>query len=222
VDADGTVAFSFTMEGAGVKPTNNAGIATVTTSGTATLLVRTGSTAAAGTSGALYSALSAPALAKSFSYGDTIAFIGSLVPGVGDTAKDGANAQGIWSNGAGSMQLLARKGDIAPGGGLFSSFNQVVLTDGETMIFQATISGAPASTNQGIWYGWGNSVYVVARSGALVPVGNTMKTIKSLKIFPISPYCMGQSRSFSHTSGDFAYTAVFTDGTWAIYVLQFV
>jgi hypothetical protein len=48
-----------------------------------------------------------------------------------------------------------------------------------------------------------------------------MKTIKSLQIFSIARNSMGQTRSFDANLGDFVYTATFTDGTWALFVVFF-
>jgi hypothetical protein len=223
VDSNGSLAFKFTMKGSGVAADNNTGLAVVNTSGTATLLARTGVGSAPGTSGALYAALSDPVLAPNTTSKDAVAFVASLAPGIGDTVKNGSNGQGIWhnANNTSAMTLLARKGGPAPGGGTFSGFSEIALTDDGTIIFQATISGVSATASQAICYGYGSSTFLVARTGAGVIVGTSAKTIKSLKIFPISTYCMGQSRSFSHSNDDFVYTAVFTDGTWAIYVLHF-
>jgi hypothetical protein len=222
VDSNGAVAFKFTMRGSGITAATKTGLA-LDNGVSLDLLARTGIGTAPGTSSALFATLSDPVLAPNTASADAVAFIGTLVRSVGDTTRTGTNDQGIWSsaNAGHTVELFVRKGDAAPGGGLFSSFNQVALTDNGTIIFTATLSGLPASANQGIYYGYGAKTFLVARTGANVIVGTSVKTIKTLKFFPVSRFSMGQTRSFSHSADHLVYTVFFTDGTWGYYVVHF-
>ncbi|HEY2341658.1 MAG TPA: hypothetical protein VGH90_01455, partial [Chthoniobacteraceae bacterium] len=178
--------------------------------------------AAPGTTGAIFSKLSAPALCNGFTGPGEIAFVGSLKSGVGDTENNGSNARGIWSNYGGTLDLYIRQGDTTELGGEFASFEEIAIAEDLGIIFDAKTSGVPSYANQVIGYCFAPGDFeIVARTGALVQVGPTMKTIKSLQIFPLARNSMGQTRSFDANLGDFVYTAIFTDGTWALFVVFF-
>ena len=221
VNAAGSLAFSYKLTGGGVKSSDNTGIALLPKGGTAELLAATGAEAP-GTAAAIFSKLSAPVLCNATGGPGKLAFVGSLKPGVGDTEKNGSNAQGIWSNINGSLDLFLRQGDAIAQGGDLASFEEIALADEGLIIFQAKLSNAPSYANQVIGYCFAaGEPLIVARTGALVRVGQNMKTIKSLKIFQIAHSSMGQTRSFDAAIGGFVYTATFTDGTWALFVIHF-
>ena len=124
-----------------MQSSNDNGIAFLPAGGTASLPARTGNVAP-GTTGAVFSTLSAPVLCNTAAGPGAIAFVGGLTRGVGDTEKNGANAQGIWTNIKGPMQLFVRQGDSVREGGAFASFGQIALTDSGVVIFEGTILAA--------------------------------------------------------------------------------
>jgi len=215
VNANTSVAFHADLIGAGVTGLNNQAIELVTGS-TQGIVVRTG-TFAPDVSGSnstfVYKKLSDPVLNNN----DHLAFLATLKTGAGGAT--GATDTGIWSDWDGTMKLIARKGDPAPGGvgGTFSSFKQLVLPDVGGPIFLATLGGVPAVQNTGIW--------AVAPDGTLtmvVKTGATLdnKTVKSIIVFPLAQGAIGQSRSFDASTGKIVYQANFTDGSWGIYLFE--
>lgn len=149
---------------------------------------------------------------------DQIAFIGKLK--VNGTVT-GANCQGIWANTSGTLALVARAQDQAPGcatGAKFSLFNQLVLPDQGGVVFLATLTGkvVNASNNQGIWaVDTNGTLQLVARKGDVLMINGVPKIVSSLSVFATSTGVTGQTRSFNH-AGDLIYTVTFTDKTQAI------
>ena len=146
----GDTAFYATLTGTEVDTTNNSGIWSEGAGGLA-LVARTGSQAPGTDTGVNFSGLGAPVLNNA---GKT-AFQASLT-GTGVVAM--TNDAGIWSEGFGSLALVARTGNHAPGtpGGVnFSGFGfaQPALNDAGQTAFAASLSGSDVdSTNdQGIW-----------------------------------------------------------------------
>ncbi len=214
VSASGDAAFALKLKGTGITAANNSAIAIYSTAFEG-LVVRTGSaapdTTGASTSGT-FTALGAPVLNNN----DAIAFVGTAKePGIGHASVVHA---GIWSSAQGSMRRLVQAGDPAPGGGAFLSFDQIVLPDVEDVIFAATLTGVPPGENKGIFaVGADGSINLIQRTGVLLPVHALFKQVTSLQIFATPPYVAGQSRSFDASTGNLAYQANFSDGTWAIY-----
>jgi len=215
VNANTSVAFHADLLGSGVTGLNNQAIGLVTGS-TQGVVVRTGDFAPdiSGSTSALgFKKLSDPVLNNN----DHIAFLGTLK--TGSSGVTGSTDTGIWSDWDGSMKLIVREGDLAPGGGggSFSSIKQLVLPDVGGPIFLATLSGVPAVQNTGVW--------AVAPDGTLtmvVKTGATLdtKTVKSITIFPLAQGAIGQSRSFDTSTGKIVYQANFTDGSWGIYLFE--
>jgi kumamolisin len=150
-----------------------------------TLVVATGD-AAAGTSGARFSALGSPAINAL----DYVAFQGTLATGTGGiTAADNS---GIWAqNPAGTRVLVAQNGTAAPGAGgaAFLSFSNPVYNTGEAVAFFAKLKPAAglatAANASGIWSTSGGSLAMVARDGAPapgLPSGTTFKTFNALAL----------------------------------------
>ena len=155
-----------------------------------------------------------------------IAFIGTLKTERADITA--SNDSGIWCNTSGTLQLIARKGSIAPGsGGTYSAFTQVVLPDVAGPIFCAKLSGVPASQNTGLWAVTGsNGIQPVIITGQQLPFTSgtaapTLKTVKSISIFQQPPLASGQSRGVDTSTANLVCQATFTDATWAIYKVTF-
>ena len=87
-----------------------------------------------------------------------------------------ATNTGIWSEGSGSLALVARSGSQAPGtpsGVNFSDFlcRSPVLNNAGQTAFYATLtgSGVDSTNDQGIWSEGSGSLALVARSGSQAP-----------------------------------------------------
>jgi hypothetical protein len=205
IDAAGNIAIHATMTGA-----NKSGI--LLYSATNFTVV-----AAAGTAdpvtGAILTKVSDPVLSGN----GTLAFIGTLKPGTGGTTT--TNATGVYVSQSGTLSLVARQGDVAPGSaGKFTVFNQVVAMNAGYVVFLASLTGVPASQNQGIWAAMPDgSLTPVVEKGNLLDFHGTNKTVKSIGIFQQASNFLGQSRSFDTDAGILVYEATFTDQTWGIY-----
>jgi hypothetical protein len=109
-------------------------------------------------------------------------------------------------------------GDDAPGGpGEFSAFKQIALMDSGDVVFEATLSGVPASRNSGVWASTPGGIIPILVTGQQLDFHGTAKTVKSIQIFEQASGAMGQSRSFDASTGKLVYQATFNDGTWGIY-----
>jgi hypothetical protein len=90
---------------------------------------------------------------------------------------DTTNDQGIWSSGAGSLQLVAREGFQAPGlpaGAKYSSFETPKLSNDGHTAFAGVLAidpslGINSSSNTGIWSDANGSLQLVARAGDQAP-----------------------------------------------------
>ncbi|MEX2188944.1 MAG: dockerin type I repeat-containing protein [Pirellulales bacterium] len=75
------------------------------------------------------------------------------------------NDRGIWSEGSGSLRLVAREGMPAPGTASYfgNQLREPVLNDLGQVAFQSNLVGA--STDNSIWIGRGNLLVPIARTG---------------------------------------------------------
>ncbi|GEM_PF-3890831 len=215
IDQFGDFEFSAVLGGIGVTKANNYAILQ-SISGTANLDYRTGNQApdTSGTStNAIFTKMSQPLLNEN---GST-AFVASLkVDAAAGVTK--ANDTGIWSDADGPLKEVVREGDPAPGStGKFASFQQLVLPDVGGPIFVAKLSGVPATGNVGVWAKRTSGIMRVVITGDQLDVHGTLKTVKKFAIFQLAPMVMGQSRSFTASTGEIVFQATFTDGTWGIY-----
>jgi hypothetical protein len=215
VNANGNVAFSVGLTGNGVTAVNRVVLA-LSSGASVNFPVRLGAFApdsSGAATASVFTRLSDPVLNNH----DRLAFAGTLKLGGGVT---GANANGLWSDADGTMKLIARQGDAAPGvdGAKFSAFQQFVLPDVGGVVFLATVSGVPATQNQGVWALLPTGkLELVVRTGDLFDLRGAAKTIRTLAIFQVAPGVMGQSRSFDASTARLVYKATFTDGTWGVY-----
>jgi uncharacterized repeat protein (TIGR03803 family) len=225
VNENGSFAFLATLAGVDAQTNqrltsaNNTGIGLVTASFTG-LAVQTGVTMApdrtgSTSAGSVFSELSDPVLNDN----DAYAFIGMLESRVGDTAANGSNDSGIWTNINGPLACVVRKGDAAPGtNGAFASFEQLVLPDVGGPIFTARLQGVPASQSHGLWaVNSSDNLVLLIATGNTRSVHGATKTVKSFRIFELPKAVSGQSRSFDGPKENIIYTAEFTDGTSAIF-----
>jgi hypothetical protein len=153
----GKVAFTASIIGAGLDPTNDTGIWS-NSAGPVAIVARAGTTA--------------PGSSKAFDvlFGRSIVldangavtFSAPLVP----------SDSGVWSGTPGALAVVALGGTHAPGtAGVanFSVFNSPVDSAG-TLAFNADLTGADTvGSNHGIWVGTPNNLQLAARSGFAAP-----------------------------------------------------
>jgi hypothetical protein len=104
-----------------------------------------------------------------------VAFLASLRLGVGGVTAD--NNKGIWSEGGGTLHLVAREGEQAPGAPAGANFGDLLIPSGITdaghVAFGGTLQtasgGVALDTDSGVWAGPTGAVGLVAREGAQAP-----------------------------------------------------
>jgi hypothetical protein len=152
------------------------------------------------------------------------------IPDAGDSGVTVLNDTGIWSEGdGGGLQLVAREDDQAPGvpeGVLFDLFRSHALNSAGQVAFMADLrgSGVSASNNTGLWaQTTDGSLSLIAREGDEIDVdygpGVDLRTIVQLAFFADSGGEDGQ-RTGLNPSGDIAFTAVFSDNTSGVFVVN--
>ncbi len=165
----GQTAFLGGLIGGGVNSTNNTGIWS-NRSGSLDLVVRPGDEAPGTSSGVNFSSIRCCGVA--LNNAGHIAFRADL----SGSGVDATNNRGIWSEGSGSLALVARTGDQAPGlpsgvkfGGFAQSF--VLLNNADHTAFSASLSGngVDSTNNSGLWAGAPGSLALVARTGDHAP-----------------------------------------------------
>jgi len=99
------------------------------------------------------------------------AFVGTLSPGYAGVTK--TNAMGIWSSALGSLALVARQGDPAPGiaGATFKSFVSVALPKTGGSVFVAKLAGVPPTQSLSLWRETAGGLVLVLQQGASVAQG---------------------------------------------------
>ncbi len=80
----------------------------------------------------------------------------------------------IWSEGGGSLSMVARAGDQAPGasaGTVFNELNEPRLNNAGQVVFRATLAGpnVTANNDEGIWSDVGGALAKVVQGGDTVP-----------------------------------------------------
>lgn len=130
----------------------------------------TGQQAPGTQSGASFVTLGTPSLND---VGETVfkGFLGISVGGVSD-----ANDNGIWTEGGGTLRLVAREGFHAPGtpsSARFRGFNAPILNNAGQVAFWGQLRGGPGGVtidnNHGIWSERSGPLELVAREGEVAP-----------------------------------------------------
>jgi hypothetical protein len=205
----GHVAFGGGLTGPGVTPGNNGGV-WLNQNGANVLFARRGD-AAPDISGAIFGGVSLPRFNDAGQY----AFFATVV-GPGITTE---NNRAIWSNGSGSLKLLVRAGNIAPGtGGAkfdLQSSSVKVNDRGETLFFSSLTGPAITMDNSfGIWVGKDDALRLIVRRGDIAP-----GTSGAFFFFPITSSvdlnAMGQTAFLSSLVGP----GVTEANRWGIWVV---
>ncbi len=160
---NGVITFKANLDGPNVTVENESGIWSGF-AGSLNLVAREGDTAP-GAGGGCYDFLSARPRINNAGH---IAFGGSLVAGTGDVTAD--NNAGIWSDRSGSLQLIARKGDLVPGlsGEEFDTFGRILINGSDEICFLGLVTGPGVtySNNEGIWCERTDGLQLIAREGS--------------------------------------------------------
>lgn len=221
VNSLGNIAFTAGLTGGGVTTANNRGIWS-NGSGTLSLVVRENDAATDAGTGVTFGDLetSNPIIGDN----NEIAFRASLA-GTGVTT---ANNASLWEASGGTLSLVAREGEVAPGvsdGATFLRFENDVLVNanGQTAFVAAlTGSGVTSANNLGIWAEDSSGLLtLVARTGELLDVDNTAgldeRTITELSLLSSASSLGGPSPAFD-TTGMLAFFAAFDDSTSGIFI----
>jgi hypothetical protein len=141
-----------------------------------------------------------------------VAFLGTI-SGTGVTS---ATNSGVWSSSTGTLRLIARAGDAAPGGSTFSNLVATALTGTNTVVvsYMAVTGSVTTANDEGIWEG--------TLEGNLAPVLRSGDTIGGHVL--ANPFVLassqtllqGQGRAFASNSGDVAIRGTFTDKSTGI------
>ncbi|MCH8824205.1 MAG: hypothetical protein IH984_11945 [Planctomycetes bacterium] len=184
----GQTAFSSYLEGPGVDVTNNFAVWSEGL-GSVALVARLGDQAPGTPKGVVFG--DGNQILSSYAVGGAGQTpIKSILSGPGVIPGSGGNAQGIWSGGPGSLELVARAGDPAPGlgeGVNFDTFSSALTTiingAGQTAFFAKLIGPGVDSLNDGsIWSEGSGSLVMVAREGAHPP--GTAEGVNYLSLIP--------------------------------------
>lgn len=160
------------LGGTGVTAANNSGVWSQA-GGNLHLVARKGASAPGTDAGVNFTGFQTPEFNDS---GEPTFF--ALLSGTGVTPL--FNDSGIWSEGGGTMHLVARAGMAAPGtaagirfGGL-TGYGDPVINDAGQVAFYATLAGPGVTTGdaKGIWAEGPNGLQLVARTGQGIRLAN--------------------------------------------------
>jgi len=216
----GAVAFWATLGSSGIEDNgiwSNA-------SGNLSLVARTGQQAAGTGFGVQF---------NDFSFGERM-----MLDGMGQTYFEAtlrgagvstANDRGFWRESQGSLSLLAREGDLAPGLGAtvnFSGLSGLVVNSGGQFAFIGTVtgSGIDNTNNRGLWASdVDGNLHLLVRRGELFNISGDLnnpewRTISN--VFMNSFFSGGEDgiRNNFNNQGQLAFRLNFTDGTHGIFV----
>jgi hypothetical protein len=221
LNAAGQIAFSGTLQtgSGGVTSSNDFGIWSED-AGALTLVARAGNHAPGAPTGAKFDVFSTLVLNAA----GQSAFSGALQIGSGGVTL--SNDGGIWSEGSGSLALVAREGDQAPGalaGVTFSFFQSPVMNADGAVAFTAVLAGSSVNSgnNFGLWAQDASGLLtMIVRTGDLFEVApSTLRTISTISFFGGSGGEDGRVMAFND---DFtlAFSAGFTDGSSGVFTAQ--
>ncbi len=168
INAAGQTAFNGRFSGPGIDDSNRLGILSEG-GGTLSVIARSGDAAPGTKPGVNFSAFfvsNSPLLNDR----GQIAFRGVLT----GSGVDNSNDVGIWSEGSGSLGLIAREGHAAPNTGpgvVYANFIDLVLNGAGQTAFVADLVGQDVDglNNAGIWSEGSGSLRLIVRSGDHAP-----------------------------------------------------
>lgn len=165
------------------------------------------------------------------------AFVGGLLIGSGDV--DSSNDSGIWSEGSGSLALVAREGTHAPGTPIganfgefstYSTFSTLAFNSAGQAAFHTKLvtggGGVTSSNDTGIWAVDRNGdLKLIVREGDLLDVddgpGIELRTVMSLSMIGGAGNEGGGSSSFNDL-GQLIFQVTFSDFSQGVFVSNLV
>jgi hypothetical protein len=212
----GQSAFSASLLGNGVDSTNNFGVWSAG-SGSLSLLARMGDHAPGMPDDVVFATIGGPLLNN---VGQTAFSAAVTGPGIIESQND----LGIWSEGLGSLALVARTGAHAPStpdGVTFRSFNTFALNSAGQVALTGFLTGADVNNanNFGIWATAATGdLQLIARTGDLLELApGDSRTISELAFAGATGNGDGRASGFNN-AGHVAFRATFTDGSSGIFV----
>jgi hypothetical protein len=211
IGANGSVAFKaglYGQEGSGVNGTNDSGIWSDGT-GTLSLVAREGSQAPGLPAGIKFGNFWAP---LSIDSSGNLAFISSVLGSNVSSSNDWA----VWTESLGSLDLVAREGEHAPGteaGAVFSEFRWVThfLTGRLALLAELRGPGINAANNLGLWVqNPTGELQLILREGDWLEVGHGDSR-------QIASFDVNLERGINDF-GQIAFAASFTDGSAGVFV----
>ncbi len=211
ISPNGIVAWEGALSGGDVSgTTNNAAIFTAVPANPVTVAVRKGVTVAPGTVGGdVFSFLGDPDVNAS----GQIAFYANVT---GGDAVAGVNDEGVWAGPAGSLSLIARRGESAPDTlDTFNSFQDPIIGPDGSTAFISTLTGSDVVTGTGgndvgLFAGTGDDLQLIVRKG------------ESFAVDPSNPNSAIEDVAgidlINDSSGVVAYYLDFTDGSSGEYL----
>lgn len=217
----GQIAFAARLTGSGVNSTNELGLWS-NGSGSLELVARRGSQAA-GTPGGVnynYGSLLIPVLNDA----GQLAF-GSYLTGSG---VNSSNDLGIWSDGSGSLALVARTGNQAPGtaaGVNFFDLNTPALNSAGQTAFRANLigGGVDFTNDKGIWAtDQSGALQLIVRTGEMLEVAaGDFRTTNDVNFVAATGNGDNLQSGFNNF-GQLVFWASFTDGSQGVFVSNLV
>ncbi len=109
----------------------------------------------------------------SLSRNNIVAFYTTLRENAGGFTDNEA----IYRGTGGPLTKIARRGDLAPGGGQFDGFsNSIMVNTSGDVVFNSGLRNTPAGQGQGVFWGNGSEIRTIVRSGDTVPGGGSTFT----------------------------------------------
>jgi hypothetical protein len=215
----GQVAFHATLSGVGVGDTNNNGIWSGGIN-SLRLVARAGSQAPGTSEDVIFRKLYSAVINS-----DGKTAFGATLTGVGvDSGQYSLNNQGIWSEGFGSLALVAREGDQAPGtpdGMSFGNFDSAhpMLNSAGQVAFESFFGLNGMSDGRGIWAQdrVGTLRLIINTGGQIEVAPGDFRTVAALESVCCTTADEGHFNPFNEL-GQLAFRARFTDGSEGIFV----
>jgi hypothetical protein len=202
-------AFSASLQGEGISDVNDHGIWSDRL-GAVSVVVRAGDAAPIAPGGVTFGGVFEPVMNSA----GAVTFFSYLA----GNGVNSSNEKSIWSDGSGSLKLVAREGDQAPGlppGVVFNSFESfTMINDAGQSAFGASFRGS--SSGYGIWaQDRSGRLQLIVRDGDQLEVApGDWRTVESIDI---EFFTHGDAYAFN-ALGQVAFRARFTDRSYGIFI----
>jgi hypothetical protein len=222
VNSSGQTAFWATLEPDYPSQTSNGGGIWSEQFGTLGVVAAAGRSAPGVEPGAVFAGFGPPVINAA---GRT-AFHAALEIGVGGVESE--RSAGIWSEGSGSLALVARTGALAPGAGQgvkFEGLHALTINAAGQIAFHGSLAGqgVHGSNDSGIWaQDASGHLHMVVRGGQQIEVApGDIRTVDHVSLSHSTGNQDGRPSSFNDR-GQILIDATFTDGSSGLFVSNFV